>query len=238
MAGGGELERPGQVLLRALDVEGERALGGEGEVATRRRFQLLGLVGLAERLSELERLHRVVGEHVGRVFHPLACLALDPGGRRSVACRTAGARDLLVADVPAPAGARSRTRLPPPSNCCGWGGRAPCARARAAPVRPRAARVGPSRPGRPPRTPCRARPRPGAGSSGPGRGCPGARRSAPAPSPAPPPRPARRGRRAGARTPRRRAGCRPRAPAAPAASQPAAPPARAARRSGGPSPRH
>ena len=99
VAGGGERERFGQVLLRAFDVECERALAGEGEVADRAFLELLRLSFLAGGAGELERLQVVVGEHVGQVFCPLARLALDPGGGGAVAGGAGGAGDLRVADV-------------------------------------------------------------------------------------------------------------------------------------------
>ena len=80
MAGGGERERLGEARLGALDVERERALAGQGQIADRVRLQLLRLLGLAGGAGELERGQVVVGEHVGQVLGPLARLTLEPGG--------------------------------------------------------------------------------------------------------------------------------------------------------------
>ena len=91
MAGGGERERLGEARLGALDVERERALAGQGQVADRVRLELLRLLGLAGGAGELERAQVVVGEHVGQVLGPLAGLALDPGGRGAVAGGAGGA---------------------------------------------------------------------------------------------------------------------------------------------------
>ena len=81
VAGGRELERSGQLRLRARDVERERSFAGQHEVANRRRLELL-LLRRAGRAGELERGQVVVREHVGEVLRPIAGLVLDPGGGR------------------------------------------------------------------------------------------------------------------------------------------------------------
>ena len=100
MPGGCELERAGEARLARSHVERERALAGESQVADRVRLKLLRLLCVGGGADELERGQIVVGEHVGQVLRPLACLALDPGGGRAVAGGSGGARDLRVADVP------------------------------------------------------------------------------------------------------------------------------------------
>ncbi len=61
--------------------------------------ELLGQLSIAGRLGELERLHVVVGEHLGDVLYPLARLALDPGCRGAVATCPLCARDLAVGNI-------------------------------------------------------------------------------------------------------------------------------------------
>ena len=78
-----QLERPSEPLLGLGGVEAERTLAGEREEAARRQGKLLRLLTVAGGLGELERLHVVVGEHLGQVLDPLARLALDPGGGRA-----------------------------------------------------------------------------------------------------------------------------------------------------------
>ena len=100
MAGGGEPKRFGQARLGALDVQRERALAGQREIADGVCLQLLRLLGLAGGADKLERLQVVVGEHVGQVVRPLARPTLEPGGGRAVTRGASGAGDLGVADVP------------------------------------------------------------------------------------------------------------------------------------------
>ena len=99
MAGGSERERLRQARLRMLDVEWERALAGEGEVADRRRLDLRRLLRSARGSREIECAEVVVGEHVSHVFGPPTGACLDPGGGRSVTVGSAGPGDLRVADV-------------------------------------------------------------------------------------------------------------------------------------------
>ena len=98
MACGSELERASEVVLGAVDVEPERALAGQPEVADGALFELCG-VSVSGGAREVERLQVVVGEHVRQVLDAFACFALDPGGRSTVTGGTRGARDLRVADV-------------------------------------------------------------------------------------------------------------------------------------------
>jgi hypothetical protein len=74
-----------RLALRACDVEHERPLAGEREVAARLFLQLLDVRRRSGRPDKLERVQVVVREHVGQVFCPLPRLALDPGRRRLVA---------------------------------------------------------------------------------------------------------------------------------------------------------
>ena len=99
MIRGGELERPGQVLLGSFDIEPERALASQSEVADRSVLELLR-VGSSGGAGELERLQVVVGEDVSEVLDAFARLALDPLRGCTVALGAGGARDLGVADVP------------------------------------------------------------------------------------------------------------------------------------------
>ena len=99
IVGRGELERSGEPRLGLGRIEAERALAGEREEAASRRGELLGLLRVAGGRGELERLQVVMGEHLGQVLDPLACLALDPGGRRAVTARPLRPRDLAVGDV-------------------------------------------------------------------------------------------------------------------------------------------
>jgi hypothetical protein len=94
-----ELERPGEPRLGLGGIETERPLAGEREEAPSRRGELLGLLRIAGRLGELERLQVVVGEHLGHVLDPLARLALDPGCRGTVATCPLRPRDLAVGNV-------------------------------------------------------------------------------------------------------------------------------------------
>ena len=177
------------------------------------------------RAGELERRAVVVREELGMVVG--AAEATRSTAARG-ACRRARPRDLAVGDVAdehvaervlvlaVDAERRSRRMNPLRSSAC----RACSDRARRDPRAPRPRRT---------RRPCRARRRPAAAASlggepvEPRRDDPlhvsGSGRSSVVP----------RSRRA-ARTARRRAGCRPRARAAPAASPPAGAPGRAARR--------
>ena len=143
VAGGGERERPGEARLGAPHVERERALAGQGQVTDRVRLQLLRLLCVGGGADQLERGQVVVGEHVGEVLRPLACLSLEPGCGGTVAGGAGGAGDLPVADVPDQQVPEAVLAPRPASSSCGRGARAPCARARAAPARPRAGRASP-----------------------------------------------------------------------------------------------
>jgi len=67
--------------LRLVDVKRERPLACEGEVTHRLRLQMIRLLADARGPVELERGLVVMGEHVGKIFRPLASLLLEPGSR-------------------------------------------------------------------------------------------------------------------------------------------------------------
>ena len=96
---GASRKRLGQARLGTLDIQRERSLAGERQIADRVRLQLVRLLGLAGGAHELERLQVVVGEHVGEVVGALARPTLEPGGGCAVASGASGAGDLGVADV-------------------------------------------------------------------------------------------------------------------------------------------
>ena len=100
MAGRGERECVRQALLGTVDLERQRPLARQGQVAERARLQHCRLPGLAGGAGERERAQVVVSEHIGQVLDPLARLLLQPRRRRFVAGGPGGARDLAVGNVP------------------------------------------------------------------------------------------------------------------------------------------
>ena len=167
IVGGRELERPGEPRFRLGGVEAERPLAGEREEAPRRQGELRRLLRVAGGLGELECLQVVVGEHLGQVLDPLACLALDPGGRGAVPARPLRPRDLAVGDVadeqvPERVLALALHRARPGRADELLAGQLVQRQLELAPVA--AADLGQRHR---PRTPSRARPRPGAGSCAP-----------------------------------------------------------------------
>src|SRR5204863_9839136 len=89
----------GEPRLCLGGIEAERPLTGEREEAPRRQGELRRLFRVAGGLGELECLQIMVGEHLGQILDPPACLALDPGGRGAVTTRTLSPRYLTVGNV-------------------------------------------------------------------------------------------------------------------------------------------
>ena len=241
MAGGGERQRLGQARLGPRHVERERALSGQGQVADRARLELPRLLCVG---GERDRARARSGSgRRGRRPGPRPARRPVRSSQAAAArCRAAraDAGDLPVADVPDQQVPEAVLGLALPSSSCARGAPAPCGPARA----------GPSSTSRGSRSPMSA--------SAPAQktlpitaaswsrllrsGDSVSRRAAISACTESgtwldAPRRAGRGRRAGARTPRRTRGCRPPARAGPAASPPAAPRARAATRSAARSPR-
>ena len=100
MTGRGQLQRTRQARFRACDVECERLLTGQRQVPARGCLQPLYIPVPSGGTTELERMHVVMGEHVGHVFGPSRGLPLDPRGSQLMPRRAVGARNLSVADIP------------------------------------------------------------------------------------------------------------------------------------------
>src|SRR5580700_5070426 len=80
----GELKRPGEAGLGAGHVDGQCALPGQGEEATRPRLQLGDVLLLTGGAGQLQRLYVVMSEHVAEVVDPVPSLALDPTCRSTM----------------------------------------------------------------------------------------------------------------------------------------------------------